>query len=172
MTPLFWVLVVIAAYFFIVFVLLRLLVPFMGFRGLEVPAAIPLELANLIASLEKMHTDPDNYMAAAYHAVVSRWYAGRMHTLYFAPLAFRKDLAKIWASPGYAHCNTQNYFLYVLLTKSSFFKAEDVRVKTVFFNFFIHQFLQVRRGSNWIALDPAGSSIRGLLMGSYCSFFG
>jgi hypothetical protein len=51
-------------------------------------------------------------------------------------------------------------------------KARDVRVRHVFVNFFIHQYLQVNIAGRWIEVDPAGTGIRGKPMGSHLVWFG
>ena len=161
-----------AIYFLIVFVALRFVVPFMGFNALRASQEIPQEIKDRIAKLEKASQTPEEYLKRAYDLVVSRWHAGRFETLLRAPLAFRKDLAQVWRSPGYAHCTTQNYLLFVLLVGSKFFRPEDIKKKTVLFNFFVHQFLQVHVANQWLDVDPAGASICGMPFGSHISFFG
>lgn len=162
----------VAAYFLFVFVVLRITVPFMGFGELMMPSRLPSEIKEEIAKLEIEASSPMEYLKLAYKFVTSRWRAGRMDTLYYAPLAFRKDISEILRGSGYAHCNTQNYLLYVLLAGSRYFDPKDIKTRSVFFNFFIHQYLQVRIGERWIDADPAGTSIRGMSLGTHISFFG
>lgn len=161
-----------AAYFLAVFVLLRLVVPFMGFGGLVMPMQIPDNVRNKITDLENGSSSQEEYLKNAYDFVVRNWHAGRLDTIFYAPLAFRKNLGTLLAEPGYAHCNTQNYLLFVLLGGSKFFKAGDVKARYVFFNFFVHQYLLVKIGDKTIDVDPAGASIRGKQLGYHLSFFG
>ena len=144
----------------------------MGFGGLEAPKDIPTEIKNKIVELENKSGSELEYLQVAYDFVTSRWHAGRLETIFYVPLAFRTNLSEILGQPGYGHCNTQNYFLYVLLVKSKYFKPEDIKLKTVFFNFFIHQYLQVRISGKFMDADPAGASIRGKQLGQRISFFG
>lgn len=81
-------------------------------------------------------------------------------------------MEQVWNTPGYAHCNTQNYLLYLLLLASNLFSPVDIRIQTVFCNFFIHQYLQVRINGSWINVDPAGGTIRGLPIGRHISLWG
>lgn len=165
-------LVIASLYFFIVFIALRLITPFMGFGKLPILIPIPEEIKIKIKELESASATPEEYLVLAYGFVTSRWHAGRFDTIQRAPLAFRKDLTKIWSEPGYAHCNTQNYILFVLLVGSKFFNPEDVKGKCVFFNFFIHQYLQVQVAGRLISADPAGASIRHKPLGSHIKLFG
>ncbi|HVY67994.1 MAG TPA: hypothetical protein VHA30_03835 [Patescibacteria group bacterium] len=144
----------------------------MGFFKPKLPREIPEEIRTAIAEMEDKASGGSQYLAAAYAFVGNRWRSGRMNTVFYFPLAFRRDLLKIWRRPGYAHCNTQNYLLFVLLAGSRFFRPEDVRFRCVFFNMFIHQYLQVRVDGAWVDADPAGATIRGAPLGSHISFFG
>lgn len=159
-------------YVFLVFVALRLVVPFMGFRRWTSPAHIPPSITAEAQRLVTQHPDASSFLLAAYGCISKRWWAGRLQTVRYAPLAFRTNMEQVWNTPGYAHCNTQNYLLYLLLLASKLFSATDIRTRTVFFNFFIHQYLQVRVNGQWVDADPAGAAIRGLPLGTHISVFG
>lgn len=159
-------------YFFLVFVALRLIVPFMGFRRWAPPQTISPSIQQEANTLLAGHSDQASFLEAAYAAISTRWWAGRLQTLRYAPLAFRTNLEQVWNAPGYAHCNTQNYLLYTLLLASRLFSPADIRARTVFLNFFIHQYLQVRINGKWVDADPAGATIRGLPLGTHISLFG
>ncbi len=96
MTTIEYILVVIVLYFFIVFVVLRLMIPFLGFGRLALPAEIPEPVKNKIKELENTTADQHEYLAAAYNFVIERWQAGRMDTVWRAPLAFRCNLMEFW----------------------------------------------------------------------------
>ena len=169
----YWIiLIIIAVYFLIVFVGLRLVVPFMGFTKPKLPEIIPEEIKNKILELESASTNQMEYLQGAYAFIAFRWQAGRMNTVFYAPLAFRKNLLSIWNRSGYAHCNTQNYLLYVLLAGSKFFKPEDITFHCIFFNFFIHQYITVKVADAWVAADPAGATIRNAPLGTHIKYFG
>ncbi len=167
-----YLLVGILSYFFLIFLVLRLTAPFMGFRAWGKPTHVPANITQVVQSLEQNHPTQKEYLLAAYTLVAERYWAGRMQTVWYAPLAFRTNLEEIWNAPGYAHCNTQNYLLFTLLTTSSLFRPEDIQMKTVFFNFFIHQHLRVKIGAEWISADPAGATIRKLPLGAHIQWFG
>lgn len=164
--------IVAVVYFFIVFVVLRFITPFMGFRKPLLPEDVPEEIKKKVLDLKTVSFNKREYLEAAYDFVTTYWHAGRMDTVKYAVLAFRSNLKKIWNSPGYAHCNTQNYMLFILLVESKFFKPEDVTFHCVFFNFFIHQYLKVKIGNEWIVVDPGGASIRGMPLGKRIAWFG
>lgn len=172
MTILYVLVAIIAVYFSLVFVVLRLIVPFMGFGRFTMPQRIPQNIQDAIKELEATSQNPKEYLRAAYNLVVSKWHAARFATVLHVSSAFRTDLDTLWNSPGFAHCHTQNYILFVLLAGSKYFKELDVKPKVVFFNFFIHQYLQVKVENQIINVDPAGASIRGKPLGEHIKWFG
>src|SRR5438309_1224596 len=69
----FWIILsIIASYFLLVFVVLRLVVPFMGFSGFKMPQSLPLEIKNKIRELETQNTSAVGYLKAAYDFVANR----------------------------------------------------------------------------------------------------
>jgi hypothetical protein len=167
-----YILAGLAVYLLIVFVFIRLFVPFMGYRKFPLPQNVPVDMVSAIQSLESRSTSAEEYLKNAYDLVTSHWHASRLGTIFYAPKAFRTNLENIWRRPGFAHCNTQNYLLFVLLIGSKFFKEEDIKPQHIFFNFFIHQYLKVRVGDKHINVDPAGASIRGKPFGTHLHLFG
>jgi hypothetical protein len=168
------VLISLLVYFFFVFVVIRMVFPFMGFKGvrLYLPLDIPTPIKQEIEQLESKSHSQEDYLKLAYGVITKKWHAARFVSIFRFRSAFRTDLIDIWNSPGYAHCTTQNYMLFVLLAGSRFFAPEDIKIKTVFFNFFIHQYLSVCVSERWVAADPGGAGLRGLPLGAYIRLFG
>lgn len=166
------ILIILAAYFFLVFVALRLVAPFMGFRGYRPPTDLPTEVRQKITELEQQSTDQKSYLEVVYKSVLGRWQHSRFQAAIQLPKLFKKDLSEIWHCQGFIYCHTINFIVYTLLANSKFFKAEDVKIRHVFLNFVPHQYLQVRVGGQWIDVDPAGAGIRGFGLGRHASFFG
>jgi hypothetical protein len=173
----FWIiLVIIAVYFFLVFVVLRLVAPFMGFRQYLPPTNLPPEIVQAIAELEKNFFDQYTYLQAVYDFVMQKnskqWGHTRGKAVIMLPKLFIKDLSEIWHRQGFVYCTAVNFIVYTLLANSKFFKAQDVRIKHVFVNFVLHQYLQVKVEENWIDVDPAGTGIRGKPLGTHLAGFG
>lgn len=166
------ILTVIAAYFFLIFVVLRLVAPFMGFSGYRPPNDIPQEVRDKILELESKSRDQMSYLQAVYNSVLGRWQHSRFKAAILLPKLFKSDLSKIWHTEGFVYCTTINFAVYVLLANSKYFKAGDVKVRHVFLNFVPHQYLQVRVGESWVDVDPAGAGIRGFGLGHHASWFG
>ncbi len=163
---------IVAGYFFIVFVLLRLVAPYMGFRPYPLPVEIPGEMKSAILNLENQTQDQNSYLEAVYRFVLGRWEHSRLKAGLLLPKLFKKDLTEIWHTKGFVYCTSINFIVYVLLAKSKYFTAQDVKIRHVFLNFVPHQYLQVRIGEKWVDVDPAGAGIRNQPLGTHASFFG
>jgi hypothetical protein len=175
---------VIVCYFFLVFVALRLIVPFMGFKQYVPPTDLPLEIKNAVTELENKSYNQMSYLQSVYNSVLGRWQHSRFKAAVLLPKLFKSDLNKIWHTKGFVYCTTINFVVYVLLANSKYFSAgggsasggketdEFVKVKHVFLNFVPHQYLQVRVGAKWLDVDPAGAGIRGFGLGHHASWFG
>ncbi len=176
MSVLIWVLAIIAVYFFLIFLLTRLVVPFMSFKGFEKPERVPEEIKGKISELENKSREPMSYLQAVYdlvlHKTLHQWKHSRFKAGIMFPRAFVKDLREIWQTNRFLYCTGINYLIYVMLINSRFFKHDDIKVRHVFVNFFIHQYLQVKVGDKWVGVDPAGTGIRGKPLGEHLSFFG
>lgn len=172
MSFVFWLVIIVVVYFFLVFVVLRLVAPFMGFRQYTPPADLPADVRGVITQLENKSSDANSYLEAVYGWVLGRWEHSRFKAAIFLSKLFKKDLQKIWQTKGFIYCTSINFIVYTLLANSKFFEPEDVKVKHVFLNFVPHQYLQVKVGDKFIDVDPAGAGIRGFGIGHHASFFG
>ena len=165
-----------AGYFFVVFVLLRLTVPFMGFNGFTPPKELPGQVRDAVAYLESKATDQQSYLQAVYDLVMKKTLDQWRHSRFKAATRIRrlavKDLKEIWLTQDFIYCGPINFVVFVLLVKSKYFTDKDIKVKHVFLNFVPHQYLQVKVGKKWVDVDPAGSGIRKQPLGTHASFFG
>lgn len=173
----FWIILAIgAAYFFTMFVLLRFLAPFMGFKQYQSKIQVTPEIRNTISELENKFGGQKVYLQAVYNLVLDKTLYQWKHTRFKAAVRLRrlflKDLKEIWNTQDFVYCNGINFVTYALLVNSKFFTTKDVKVRHVFLNFVLHQYLQVKVGSEWVDVDPAGAGIRGFGLGHHASFFG
>jgi hypothetical protein len=176
MNLLIYILIVAVIYFFLVFVLLRLVAPFYGFRQYAPPTDLPPKVREAILGLENKSHDQMSYLQAVYDFVtdktINQWKHTRFKSATNFSRGFINDLEEIWESEGFVYCTAINFVAYTLIANSKFFKVEDVKVRHVFLNFITHQYLQVRVGGKWMDFDPAGSGIRGGGLGTHASIFG
>jgi hypothetical protein len=167
---------IIAAYFFLVFMVLRLVAPFYGFGQYGPPESIPNEIRQAITELENKSQDQMSYLQAVYGLILNKTLHQWHHTRFKAGTkihrVFVKDLSEIWQTKKFLYCMQINYAAYCLLTQSKFFTAQDVRTQQVFANLVSHQYLEVKVGDAWIDFDPTGVGIRGRGLGEHLSFFG
>lgn len=163
-------------YFFLVFVGLRLFVPFMGFGKWEAPKNVPEEFTQAVNSLERESGNQEIYLQKVYEFVTNKALHKWKHTRFKAGTQlhrlFVKDLREIWQTNKFLYCTAINYFGFCMLVNSKYFSSQDIRVKHNFLNFVLHQYLQVKVGEQWVDFDPAGAGIRNQPLGTHASFFG
>lgn len=168
-------LIVVTSYFIIVFVLSRFFIPHLGWRKEKLPEDIPAVWQSEIDNLKKRAASRQEFLSLAYD------YLGQKYT-YSAPPFFRRfqvfpnfptlftSLSGLYERKGFMHCTQLNLLLRLFLTKSGFFREEDIRIKHVFVNFFIHQYLQIKVDGAWLDVDLFGYS-SGLKIGQSLKFF-
>ena len=176
MHVLIWVIAIVGVYFFLLFVAARLVVPFMGFGKFAQPPGLPPEIRSMVTELENQSSSQVSYLQAVYNVVLDKTLHQWKHTRFKAalrlPRAFVKDLNEIWRTNDFLYCTQINYAIFAMLINSKFFSEKDIKVRHVFINFFIHQYLQVKVGEKWIDVDPAGAGIRGFGIGHHASILG
>lgn len=159
-----------------VYVVSRFAVPFMGWRGFKPPKEIPGEIKIKIAELEALAHNPQSYLQSVYDFVMEKnwtqWNHTRLRAAFRLRRAFVKDLGEIWRTRDFIYCTAINYLVYAMLTGSRYFKPSDIKVRHVFVNFFIHQYLRVKINGGWTDVDPAGTGIRGKPLGGHLEWFG
>lgn len=173
----YWILIAfVAAYFLLVFLGSRLVVPFMRFRGFKPPADVPKEIREAINGLEAKSDSQKAYLENVYGLIMEKnfrqWHHTRFRAATRLPRAFVKDLKEIWETRDFVYCTAINYLIYTMLINSKFFKPDDILVRHVFVNFFIHQYLRVNVAGVWVDVDPAGTGIRGKPLGTHLAWFG
>ncbi len=172
----YWLFVILCAYSLLVFFISRLVVPFMEFGGFSPAKRIPEEIKAAIADLEVRATDQRSYLEAAYELVMdknqSQWNHTRFQAAFKMHRAFVSDLSEIWETKEFIYCTAINYLMAALLVNSKYFRSEDIQVKHVFVNMFIHQYLKVNVNGKWVDVDPAGTGIRGKPIGTHLAGFG
>lgn len=172
----YWLLVILCAYSLLVFFISRFAVPFMEFGGFTPARRVPEEIKVAIADLEVRATDQRSYLEAAYELVMEKnknqWHHTRFQAAFKFHRAFVKDLSEIWETKDFIYCTAINYLMAAFLVHSKYFKPGDIRVRHVFVNMFIHQYLQVNVNAKWVDVDPAGTGIRGKPLGTHLAGFG
>jgi hypothetical protein len=155
-------------YVFVVWILLRLIVPHLGFSREPIPESIPQELKEMIDLYHQSSKDNFEFLQQAYKYVTSKYTGSRGKTIFQFWRAFGDVYTK---SEGFLPCNGQNFLLRTFLVKSGRFSEKDIKIKTIPLNLFLHQYLQVKVGERWIDVDP-WSHFLGVPMGKRSAFIG
>jgi hypothetical protein len=141
---------ILVGYVLIVWILLPLVVPNLGVRR-KVPGELPEYWREVLNGLQATVGSDKEFLMGVYNAVTTRHHGGRMETVTKCWKAFQDPLLQ---EPGFMHCTGLNFLVRALLIRSGRFSAQDIRVVTVPFNFFIHQYLRVRADGVWYDIDP------------------
>ena len=155
-------------YIFIVWIVTRMVVPHLGFFKESVPENIPEEFAKVIQDLHTQATDNYDFLKKSYEYVTGLYSGSRMRTITNFWVAFENPILH---KAGFMPCTGQNFLLRVMLIKSGRFQNEDIKVKNVPLNLFIHQYLKVKVGNDWIDVDP-WSDFLGMKLGQKSAIFG
>lgn len=163
-------------YFLLVFVGLRLVVPFMQFGKYNSPIDIPKEIRDAVTDLENKSENQKEYLQNTYNLILDKtlnqWEHNRFKAGTHLHRLFVKDAGEMWKTNKFLYCQGINYLAYLLLIGSKYFTKTDVKRAHVFLNFVLHQYLKVKVGEGWVDFDPAGAGIRGKLLGKHQSWFG
>ncbi len=155
-------------YMLLVWVVLRLVVPYMGFKKARITETESIHLRTVVADIKQNAVSKIEALHLAYEYVTHRYYGSRIKTVLNFWRAFGSCEHK---SPGFLPCNMQNQLLRTMLIKSDCFSDADIQVRVVPFNLFIHQYLQVKIDGQLIDVDP-WSHFLGLKIGEKSSWFG
>jgi len=127
-------------------------------------------MVTVINQLKSKAKSQSEFLKLTYDFIGNRYRTGRFRTITKFHYLF-KSADEIWPLPGFAPCQQSNYLLKIFLVKSGWFKIDEIKTKNVFLNFFLHQYLKVRVGSNWLDVD-VGEKQKGMPLGKHLSWFG
>jgi len=168
-------LIIIISYIFVVFVLSRFIIPHLGYKKLPLPENIPVEWQKEIDLLKSKADSPEKFLDLTYNYLGEKYYSKsnsffrRLRTFTnFSTLFIGLD--ELYKRSGFMHCTQLNFLLRIFLVKSGFFKEEDIRLRHMFFDFFIHQYAQVKLSKHWLAIDIFDYS-NGLKIGKHLKTF-
>ncbi|MDO8623838.1 MAG: hypothetical protein Q7R54_00570 [bacterium] len=154
-------------YVVLVWIIGRAVIPHLGFIPEKIPAVIPSELQSKIEELDFSSKDNNDFLQKSYAYITQKYTGSRLKTITRFWRAFGDVYKK---DPGFLPCTGQNFLLRTLLVKSGRFQEDDIKVKTVPLNFFIHQYLAVRVDGVWVDVDPWSSFLK-VPFGQKLSFF-
>ena len=158
----------IIAYIVLVYVVSRFIIPQYGWKKSKLPQKLPEYWQTVLDELKEKSHSQEDFLKIAYAYITQKYIGGRMKTILYLSQVFQDPFS---FKSGYIQCHIQNYLLRVLLVKSGYFSDEDIQIKTVFFNFFTHQYLKVKVGEKWVDVDPH-ESYKSVPLGKHSQWFG
>lgn len=151
-----FVIELIILYFLLVFVGIRLVVPYYGFQDIVVPIQIPDDFQLEIDKLNKTAKTHEEFLQMVYNFLTERYHGSRFEIFAKWRYAFEDPFTH---RSGFLPCTVLNELLGIMLVTSGRFSQQQVRKKVVFLNFFIHQYVQVEVDGKWINIDVAYSTM-------------
>lgn len=161
---------IITIYILLAFVLLRLVIPHLGFKEDSIPERIPESMLAKINEIKNQSGGPEQFLNLAYDYLGSRFRSERLNTILKLDYLY-KSPEQAWQMNGYLPCTISNYLLKIFLVKSDFFRLEDIKARVVFLNFVPHQYLQVKVNGRWLDVD-VGKKQCGIPLGGRKKYFG
>ena len=162
---------IVIAYVLFMFVLVRLVVPYIGFWREQIPEKLPPGLLKTVRALKVKNRSPEKLARAVHAFLAKKYYGSHILTFVRPDLVLSRNIARIWRISGYLPCNQQNWLLYIMLVQSGFFSPEDVRFRITTVVGFIHQYVQVKLNKKWVSVDVWASRY-GVDFGKRSGLFG
>lgn len=157
-------------YSIIVFIISRLCIPHLGFKKSKLPKKLPLSLKLKIKELKLKSKNRKEYLRNTYKYLTKK-YHGKRNTIIKKPKQlFETNIKNIWKRKGFIPCHTFTQLVRLFLVKSKLFKEKDIKIKHTFFNFILHQYLEVRIKKKWHKID-AWAKFIGIKFGDYGRLF-
>lgn len=144
---------IVIVYIIIAFVLSRLFIPMLGFNQTRIPKKLPAGMMEKIRELEKKSHNQKEYLDNVWKFMTTR-YHGKKREYLKHPSVLWWNLRYSWKKTGFLPCTMMVYIARILLVRSRFFTAKDVRAYTHFYGMALHQCVQVRVDGRWLFVDP------------------
>jgi len=157
-------------YFMTFFILSRLLIPNLGFKKSRIPKRIPKRMFLAIKKLKNKSRNKNEYLKNVYKYLTKRYYGKKRTVLKKPSLLFEVNLKKMWKKRGFIPCHSFCHMFRVFLVKSKLFRDREIKINHTFFNFNIHQYMEVKVRKKWKKIDPWGHKI-GIKFGDYARMF-
>ncbi|MFH1522285.1 MAG: hypothetical protein ABIE43_00520 [Patescibacteria group bacterium] len=164
------IITIIIVYILLVFILARFFIPHLSFRKKPIPDKIPDSMEKVIRTLKIESKNKEDFLNKAYNYLGGKYRSERFNTFFKFNYLF-KSLDEAWEKKGYMPCTQSNNLLRIFLIKSGFFKEREIKIKNVFANFILHQYLKINLNDRWINVD-VGEKQRGLKIGEHLKYFG
>ncbi|MDI6734338.1 MAG: hypothetical protein QMD50_02495 [Patescibacteria group bacterium] len=165
------ILFIISVYFFIIFIVSPFVIPHL--RKIKVPAEINSEMQKTIDEISEKTKDSDEkFIKAILDLLKDRYIIKIWQTHLYPQIMFRKDINKIWHQVGEKQsCNVLNFVMKTILVKSGRFNEENIKERLTFYEFNIHQYLEIKTSNQIVFADPWGYLAGKVDFGEYATGF-
>ena len=143
------------------FLLSRLFIPNLGFKG-KIKEKLPLEAKEKLMRITKETKDKNEVLKKVISYQLSRFYSEMRQVYPRFKFLFESSFNKLWEKKGFLHCHQQNFVLRRLLLGTGIFTEKDIKLKHTFCYLNIHQYLKINIGNKkkeWIDVDPFAMSL-------------
>ncbi|MDI6820579.1 MAG: hypothetical protein QMD65_00145 [Patescibacteria group bacterium] len=166
------ILIVILVYFFIIFVVAPFVIPHL--RKISIPEVINSEMQKTADEIsEKTKNSDEKFIKLLLDFLKKRYIIKIGQTHLYPQIMFRKNIDKIWNQIGEKQtCNVLNFALKTMLIKSGRFSENDVKEHLTFYEFNIHQYLEIKTKNRIIFADSWGYLAGKTNFGEYATGFG
>jgi hypothetical protein len=141
-------------YFILVFLISRIVIPFLGFDRHPLPKTVPRIILNQITAVKKRSSDKESFIIESFKVFGGK-YSPKVGDVFLRVFQhFKSDISHLWGVNGYLGCHQQSHLFRIFLVKSGYFKDRDIHLVTSFHLFMIHRHLRVRTDSFVADIDP------------------
>jgi hypothetical protein len=162
--------IIILIYIFLVFILSHFVVPHLTWWNEKVPEQIPATMTAEINRLKALAQDKQEFFELCFNYLGSKYYSDRVDTFYKYSFLF-KNTEEIWGITGYVPCTQSNWVMKIFIVSSGYFKNEEVWMRHIFFNFFLHQYGEVYLDGRWVAFEVGEKQKQNISIGRHMKFF-
>src|SRR3989338_4434499 len=136
-----------------------------------VPSSLPPEIESVCERL-RAATDQEDALRQVHALLSERFRARRSMTYVWLHRILRRDPDRVWASTGFLHCTHMNWLLKILLVRSGWVKASDIRERwTLVWWISPHQYAEVwMKNGRVLPVDVWGKTY-GVPFGEYAHGF-
>jgi len=154
-------------YFILIFVGIRLIVPYYGFKQSKDIVEMPEYFMKDIEEINLASKDNFGYLEKSYNYLSDKYYGSKTELFTRWQRAFDDIFVH---KTGFIPCNVFNELLRTMLIKSGRFEDKDIKKRVTILNFFIHQYLQVKVNNKWVDVDLEYKKM-GVPFGKHASIF-
>lgn len=147
------ILLLIAIYIFIMYILSILVLPNLGWFSKQ-KETLPKNVLDDMKKLGKKKLTKKQLLKKVTEYELKDHYSFLGGTFKNFGFLFEPSIKKIWERKGFIHCNQHTLLINHLLLATGRFKQEDIKIQMSSCYIEIHQYLTVNTEDEWVIIDP------------------